>query len=178
MSGPFKIRAELQVNGGDRTLVLMAMHNEKPEHLALKLAAYLSFWEEEMTVDAGASHPALAGGEYLPDLLAVDAAGQVSIWVECGNTTLNKLAKVQRRWPDARLAVFKEDLPRAQRLRADLEGALPRPERVEIFCWPGRSFAEWMRGLSEKTHVCGEAGGGLFNLVVNEKVYTTDLVKA
>jgi len=175
---PYKIRADLKVNGGDRMLCLMATDNEKPEHLGLKLAAYLSFWEEEMTVDAGAKHPALAGGEYLPDLLGVDATGQVAIWVECGNTTLNKLAKVQRRWPDARLVVFKEDLPRARRLRMDLDGELPRPERVEIYCWPERTFAEWMRCLSEKTHVCGEAGGGLFNLVVNERVYATDLVKA
>ena len=34
-----------------------------------------------------------------------------------------------------------------------------------------------MRCLSERTEVIGEAGGVNFNLVINEKVYATDLEK-
>ena len=78
------LRCALHVNGGERKLHLALGPNEKEEHLALKLAACLLFWDLEPIVDASPKHPALLGQEYLPDVLAVDAAGEAVLWVDCG----------------------------------------------------------------------------------------------
>ena len=175
--GLFRIRAGMRVNGAERKLALTCIGNETPVHLALKLGAYLSFWDEDLTLDVGDKTPALSGQEFRPDLLGVDASGQVSLWVECGTTAMHKVGKVVRRWPEARVAMFKENEAKARFLREDLERALPDHERVEVYCWPGRSFQEWLALLAEKTEVDGEAKGVGFNLVVNERIYATDLLK-
>ncbi|MDE2293658.1 MAG: YaeQ family protein [Elusimicrobia bacterium] len=174
---PSRIRAELQVNGGSRVKVLTCIENETPEHLVIKLAAYLAFWDQDLVLDPGPKHPALSGQEYRPDLLGVDVGGDLSVWVECGNTALNKLGKAARRWPRARIAVFKENEVKAAHLRAELEGVVPDPARVEVYCWPGRAFKEWAGLMAERVEVFGEAQATAFNLVVNERIYATDLLK-
>lgn len=167
----------MRVNGGWRKLVLAAGENEKPQHLGLKLAAYLLYWDEELTVEASSKHPALFGQAFRPDLLGTDITGSVGLWVECGKVTRHKLGKLLRRWPEARLTVVKENRAQAERLREMLDEEIPRSERVEVLCWPGTGFNEWMGRLSEKTEIIGEAGGVSFNLVVNEQVYVADLLR-
>lgn len=173
----YRIRAEMRVNAGERTVVFACLENETPEHLAMKLGAYLSLWDADMALDPGGKEPALAGQEFRPNLLGLDAGGQVAVWGECGNTAMHKLGKVLRRWPAARVAVFKDTEQKGLNMRRDVDKELPSPGRVEVYCWPGTSFRDWMRLLGEKTEIDGEAGGTGFNLVVNEKIYATDLVK-
>lgn len=175
MSLPYKIRADMQVNGDRRKLVLAATLNEKPEHLGLKLAAYLLFWDKELTVEASGQHPALAGQEFRPDLMGTDITGSISTWIECGQTTQHKLLKVTRRWREAAVAVFKETRLQAERFREALEAEVPTAARIHIYYWEEGRFSEWMHCLSEKTEIIGEAGGLNFNLVVNERVYLDDL---
>lgn len=174
---PWKIRADMQVNGGRRTLVLAATLNEKPEHLGLKLAAYLLYWDKELTVEAGAQHPALIGQDFQPDLLGTDITGSVALWVECGQTSQHKLLKVLRRWREAEVTVLKETPVQALRFRKDLESGVPGSERIRILYWPVGGFSEWLDCLAEKTEIVGEAGDVSFNLVVNERVYARDLLR-
>ncbi|MBI3299679.1 MAG: YaeQ family protein [Elusimicrobia bacterium] len=173
----YRLRAEMGVNGGERKFILNCIDNETPEHLAMKLAAYLCFWDEDLLLDASAKTPALSGQEFRPDLLGLDAGGEVALWVECGNTAMHKMSKVVRKWPDARVAMFKDTEAKGRFLREELTRNLPGPDRVEIYCWPARGFREWKELLSEKTEVFGEAKAGAFNLVVNEKIYATDLLR-
>ena len=175
--GIYRIRAEMRVNDGERTLTLACAENETPEHLAMKLAAYISLWDEDVALDPSLKLPALAGQEFRPALLGLDAAGQAALWGECGNTAMHKLGKVLRRWPDARVVLFKDSEVKGQNMRRDVDKELPSPGRVEIYCWPGTGFRDWMGLLGEKTEVYGEAKGVGFNLVVNERIYATDLVK-
>jgi hypothetical protein len=170
-----RLRCDLHVNGGSRKLVLAAGPNETGEHLALKLGAFLLFWDQEPIVDASAKHPALLGQEFIPDLMALTVEGQAGLWVECGQTSMNKLAKVVRRFPYTRLVVLKASEREAERLRRDLASQHDRPERVEVLGWPADSFKEWKGALSEKTEVYGEGGGLMLNAVVNERPIVAEL---
>lgn len=178
MSAPYRVRAELSVNGGERKLVFACIENETPDHLALKLAAYLAFWDEDLTLDARHNHPALEGQEFYPDLLGTTPDGTVSHWVECGTTAMHKLGKVVKRWPQARISLFKETEAQGRHLRGELERNIPeRHERIAIYVWPGRSFRDWAGLMTERLSVVGEAAAPSFNLVVNEHIYATDLLK-
>ena len=170
-----KLRCDLHINGGARKLILVAGPNENADHLALKLAAYILFWKDEPIVGASAKHPALLGQEFVPDLMALDDGGQVRLWVECGQTTINKLAKAARRFPRARIVVMKALEREAARLRGELEAEHGRPGRVEILAWPGGAFKEWLGALQEKTEAYGEGGGLSLNLVINEQPVSADL---
>jgi uncharacterized protein YaeQ len=158
-----KIRCNLNINGEERKLLIVPGLNEPVEHRALKLAAYLLFWSDQPALDFNLKNPALAGYDFLPDLMALDDAGAIKLWVECGSTTMNKLTKLTRRLPQGRIVVLKETARDALRLREDLRKELDREARVEI------------GALRDKTEVYGESGGLLINVVVNEQPLVAEL---
>ena len=163
-----KIRANLCINGGERSTLLVSGPSELDAHLAHKLAAYILFWDYEPLLDASVKTPALADYEFLPDLIALDESGAGRLWVECGTTTMHKLTKITRRMPRARVVILKETEREAARLRKDLESQFDRPEKVEILAWPDGAFKDWLRLVADKTEAFGEASGNMINAVVNE----------
>ncbi len=169
-----KIRADLTINGENRRSLLVAGPNELDSRLANKLAAYILFWNDAPILDASAKTPALAAFEFLPDLLALDAAGEATLWVECSTTTLHKLTKITRRAPRARIVILKETERDAERLRRDLDAQFDRPERVEILAWPGAQFKDWCAAVGETTEAYGEADGRMINAVVNERMLVVE----
>lgn len=169
------LRCDLTINGSSRKLVMAQGPNETQEHMALKLAAYLLFWDLEPIVDAGPKHSALLNQEFVPDLMALNIEGQVQLWVECGQTSMNKLIKLVRRFPYTRVLVMRASERDAARLRKDLEAQHDRSERIEVIGWPAASFREWMDALQEKTEVYGEGGGLTLNVVINEKMIVAEL---
>lgn len=171
-----KLRCECRVNGGERTLQLMAGPNEPGEHLALKLAACLLFWDREPILDASPKTPGLEHFDFSPDLIAKDAAGDVTLWVECGSTTMNKLDKLPKRLPRARIVVLKETIRDAERLRRELDAA-GMGRRIEILAWPDGAFRAWAERVGEKTEAYGEAGELSLNLVLNGHPVCLDLRK-
>ncbi len=168
------IRADLNINGGARKPFLSIGPSEPADHLAHRLAAYILFWDYAPILDASTKTPALAAFEFLPDLLAVDDAGEAALWVECGTVTLHKLTKITRRMPRARLVVMKESEREAARLREILNEQFDRPEKVEILAWPEKTYKQWAAAVSDKTEAVGEASGLLMNLVMNETIFVVE----
>lgn len=167
-------RCDLHVNGGHRRLILAARPEETLDHLALKLSAYLLFWSDEPVVDPSAKHPALSDQEHRPDLLALDVQGGARLWIECGRVSLNKLDKVTRRFPRARLAVVRESVEEGRRLRRDL--AEKRLRRApDILAWPRDAFRAWRDALDDLTEVFGESGPRSLNLTINRTPLAVDL---
>jgi len=169
-----KIRADLTINGENRKSLLVAGPNELDARLANKLAAYILFWNDAPMLDASAKTPALAAFEFLPDLLALDDAGEAKLWVECSTTTMHKLTKITRRAPRARVVILKETERDAARLRQELAAQFDRPERIEILAWPGTQFKEWCAAVGETTEAFGEADGRMINAVVNETMLVVE----
>lgn len=174
-----KLRCDLTINGETRKLLVCQGPNEADDHPALKLAAFLMFWDSGPLLDASPKLPALAQFDFLPDLLALDDAGDIKLWVECGSTTMNKLNKLTKRVPlgRGRIIVVKTNGRDAQRLRDEVNAQLNAPERIEILCWPDSSFKGWLAAVGERTEVYGEASEGSLNAVVNETPFAVDLLK-
>lgn len=164
-----KIRGELNFNGSERRPFLMSGPSEPDDHVAHKLGAYILFWDYEPVTDATTKIPALNNFEFLPDLIGLDAGGEIVLWVECGSTTMHKLTKVTRRAPRARIVIMKEQERGAEMLRKDLLSGFDRPERVEILAWPGKSYKEWVALVGDRAEGFGEASGHMINGVVNEQ---------
>ncbi len=170
-----KLRCELHLKQSGN-VILVARPEETLDHLAMKLAAFAMFLTHEPIVEPSSDHPALLGSEYRPDLCALNVAGEVDLWVECGAVTLNKIHKVTRQFPHARIVVLKAKRHEAERLRRDMVDVVRNSDRIEIWTWPDGSFDEWKGALEEKTELYGEAGERTFNLVVNHTAYAVDLV--
>jgi hypothetical protein len=175
-----RLRADLTLNGEQRSLVFVAGPNDKPEHLALKLAAYLLFWEQQPIAGASTKLPALSNYEFLPDLLALDAAGDITLWVECGSATLHSLGKLVSRIPSGRgrIVVLKTQPREAERLREEVLKELgpEKSKRVEILSFPRDAFKEWAAAVGEQAEGFGDASERALNLVVNEHPFSVDLL--
>jgi hypothetical protein len=168
-------RCEFNLNGGRRRLVMAQGAQEPFDHVALRLAAYALFWEVEPKVEISPKHPALASVEFKPDFIALDEGGGVRLWGECGNVTLNKLDKVARRFPQARIAALRASEAEGRRLRSDLRESVDRHERVEILAFRTEDFAAWRDAVGELTEVFGESTDRSLNLVINQTPLACDL---
>ena len=168
------IRADLSINGSVRKPFLSIGPSEPADHLAHRLASYILFWDYDPILDASTKTPALAAFEFLPDLLAVDAAGEATLWVECGTVTMHKLTKITRRMPRARLVIMKENEREACQLRKALDEQFDRPEKVEILAWPEKTYKQWAAAVSDRTEAFGEASGLMMNLVLNETMFVVE----
>jgi hypothetical protein len=168
------VRADLNINSGSRRPFLSLGPNEPEDHVAHRLAAYILFWDYEPILDASIKTPALANFEFLPDLFAAGPDGEATLWVECGSVTMNKLTKVTRRMPRARLVVMKETEREAVQLRKALQEQFDRPEKVEILAWPERTYKDWTAAVKDRTEAFGEASGNMMNLVLNETMFVVE----
>ncbi|MFH1619126.1 MAG: YaeQ family protein [bacterium] len=172
-----KIRCELHINGGTRRVLLAGKEEETAEHLALRLSACMLFWEYRPAVGVGPRDPALSGMEFLPDLMGTGEDGRISLWVECGNVTVNKLSKLSRRLREARIVVLKESREDGLRLRAAVRDQITKEgDRIEILCWPAQEFRRWAGVLEESNHAVGEAQGCSLNMVLNESAFAVQLL--
>ena len=169
-----KIRCELTFGGESRRPFFVSGPSEPDDHLAHRIAAFILFWNDNAMVDATTKTPALANFEFLPDLLAVNDAGEATVWIECGTVTMNKLTKVTRRMPQARIVIMKENERAAADLRRELDDSFDRPERVEILAWPGTSYKEWAKTVGDSIEAYGEADGRSINGVVNGEMVVVE----
>src|ERR1700761_7609430 len=102
-----KIRASLHLGELEETISIFPILQETDEHLALKLAAYIFFAAQKpLILSSAQQHSALANQDFAPDLLAVDLTNQVTLWIECGKTTSNKLEKTVKRFRHARIIIL------------------------------------------------------------------------
>ncbi len=172
-----KIRGELSLGGISSKVILVAKPEEKADHLAMKLAAFAMFLPLGPVVSPAMDHPGLAGLEIRPDVCAFNDAGEVSLWVECGEVSINKLDKLTRRLPETRIVVIKAQMRQAKQLRESLTDEVRHGKRIEIWTWPdAESFDVWLHAMEDKTELFGEAHEMSFNLVVNQIAYAVDLV--
>lgn len=161
-------RCTIQLGTTSRKIVLVGQDNESPEHLALKLAAYLLFFPMKPILEVSLKNPAISGQEFRPDLLCLNEFGEVRLWGECGTVSTHKLDKLIRRLRESRIVVLKENLREAHNLRRALKkNKIPHPERVEILSFPEDNFRTWMDIMDERIEIFGETAEKEFNLVAN-----------
>ena len=154
----------------------MAKEEETSEHVALRLAAAILFFDREPALEVGPSHQAVMDIGFYPDLLVVNDAGGPEIWIECGTVAVNKLTKVARRLRTARLVVLKESPEEGMWFREVIKKEISKGEKIEIWAWPKEDFLKWAAALKESTHVYGEASGRSLNLVLNEVLFDVQLI--
>lgn len=173
-----QIRCTIHIGQVQKKLVLVSQENESLDHLALKLAAFILFFNDNPQVEISSKNPAIADQEFRPDLIALNEAGETKLWVECGNVATHKLNKLIRRNRNARLAVIKGTVREANNLREAFEkNDIQNAERVEIFAFPEQQFEEWKGAMAEAVEVYGEPAGQSFNLVANAVAFNFDFVK-
>jgi uncharacterized protein YaeQ len=83
----YTFNLQVQDNKRERAekLIISAFEEESTEHVALKLLAFIMFIDREPHVDED------AGWHFVPDLIARDEAGDISLWIDCGSVSMKKV---------------------------------------------------------------------------------------
>lgn len=170
-----KIRCEVHIGDLVGKVILAPKPEEKVPHLAMKLAAYTMFLPLSPVVEPSTDHPSLLGFDHKPDVMTTNLSGEIDLWIECGAVATQKLNKILRRLPQARIIILKTSIREAKQLRERAESEVKSHERLEIWTWEEPMFETWLNALEEKTEIFGEAGEKYFNLVINETAYSTDM---
>jgi uncharacterized protein YaeQ len=84
MKYSFNIQANDGKNEQTEKLVIAAFNNESGSTIALKLIAYLMFIKRRPRIDED------AGWQVVPDLIARDDSGAITLWVDCGSVSTKK----------------------------------------------------------------------------------------
>lgn len=169
-----KIKAEMNVNGNSRHSPLIVLKPEEtPEHLAMRFAALLAFFDENPILDVKANDPVITNVSFMPDLLVSDPVDGILIWIECGTVATNKLVKVARRTKHSRFVIFKENAEEAIKTREILKKNVRDHERIEILAFPDGALEEWLEETqhTENAYVYGEASDKGLNLVLNDRPF-------
>jgi len=170
-----KIRANLYINEQSSKLVLFPVLSETVDHLLLKLSAALFFSGSLPIVSPTLKHSALRDQEFIPDVMALNEAGELVLWVECGKTTPHKLSKVSKRFRQARVIVLTA-LPHEGRQMAETLDA-ESIARVQVWTFQEGEFARWSALVGEANELIGEATETSLNLVLNDQPFMTELQK-
>src|SRR5262245_50376252 len=129
---------------------MVAQETETLEHMALKIAGVILFFELEPMIGMSAKNPAIASQEFQPDLISLDEGGGIRLWAECGNVATHKLDKLIRRNRNARIAVLKGTPREGKNLREAFEkNDIQNSDRVEIFAFPEGLIRDWTEAMSE-----------------------------
>ncbi|MCR4820629.1 MAG: YaeQ family protein [Elusimicrobiales bacterium] len=174
-----KIKADLNVNGNSRISPLLVLKPEETiEHLALRFAALLIFFNENPVLDVRADDPMISNVSFMPDLLVSDPVDGILIWIECGNTASNKLIKVARRTKNCRFVILKSNVEEGIKTREILKKNIRGYERIEILAFPEGEFEKWTEAVTqtESPYVFGEASIKGLNLVLNQTPFDIQLI--
>ncbi len=77
---------------------------ESDRHIVLKLLGYMLYFGLRPQIEVAISDDRRA---YRPDVVAFDAAGNITLWIDCGQITMRKVDDLARRYDNAALVVIK-----------------------------------------------------------------------
>jgi uncharacterized protein YaeQ len=169
-----KIRSSIHLDEKSYTLPLSPVLQETDDHLVLKLAAFVFFHEQvPAVISSPQQSAALTGQDFAPDLMTVDDTNQVTLWIECGKTTLHKLDKVTKRFRGARIVMLLAHPHEAGQMAESLEDE--GNTRIELWSFKQGEFARWKSLVQEQNDIIGEATETSMNLVMNSEMFITEL---
>jgi hypothetical protein len=85
-------------------LIIGRRETETPAHVLLKLLGYLLFHRERLQVEPPLHDDSIP---YLPGLVQLDYTLRAALWVECGESNLQRLDRLAVKVPEAELWVLK-----------------------------------------------------------------------
>jgi len=143
----------------------------------LKLASFVFFHAKEpVVITSPQQHAALAGQDFAPDLMSADLTSQVTLWIQCGKTTLHKLDKVTKRFRDARIWMLMAHPHEARQMAESLDSE--GIHRIEIWSFRQGEFGRWRELVQEQNDIIGEANETSMNLVINNEMFMTELERS
>ena len=112
-----------------RKIIIGQQDTETIAHVVLKLFAYILFYRPRLQLELDLQRDTLA---FVPDLVELDYELRPTLWIECGECSMNKLHKLAVKLPDTEFWIVKRSDSAARDLLRAMEKEEFRRERYNI----------------------------------------------
>jgi uncharacterized protein YaeQ len=163
---------DLTVNGEERRLILIRASGESEEHLAMKLLAYVLFFDRQPKVEFS------VGQHFKPDLVCVED-NDITLWIDCGDIALHKLDKISTKNHKAKIVVVKPTRNVAESYKRQADKKLRHPERVAYVCFDNDFVADFVAALSTNSTIVATTNRGqtTLGIAVNQTRLQTTVIQ-
>lgn len=118
---------------------------ESQRHVMMKWLGFLLFYHPELQIEASASQ------HYKPDLLRLDERGQPLQWIDCGQTSLQKLDSISVKNRLTYIDIIKATRAELEAYKVQADTRLRRPERVRYWAFEDH-LVEQLGELLQRRH--------------------------
>ena len=141
--------------GIDTRLFLEKKVGESARHVAMKLLSWMALYRPGLEIEKS------IGEHYKPDLVRVTRAGDVTHWIDCGQTSLTKLKTIVARYRDTEFTIVKS---KPSELRHYFREAISREsslESVQYLAFEIPAIHDICTRLHKRHSITVTVGGGL-----------------
>ncbi len=135
----------LEVYGAQRRVFLRKKRGESIQHVAMKLVSCVLFYHEELLIEES------IGQHYKPDLVRLNEYEEPVQWVDCGQTSLQKLDKITRQNRQTYIEIVKPFIGQLAAYKEQADKRLELPERVRYWTFRG-GFIDELSALLRTRH--------------------------
>lgn len=164
-----KYSFNLQVSNDKREhkdkLVIGAFANESGPNIALKLLAYILFIEQRPRIDED------AGWQVMPDLIAKNDSGDITLWVDCGGLSTKKIDLITTKGRD-RMAfyVFRKTAREMEQFYLTIKGKIKHLQNVKIVSFDD-GFVDGIGEVLDRTNELeGYIGADMISLTLSNSL--------
>lgn len=142
-------------------LIIGAFENESGGHIALKLVAYLMFLDRRPHIDED------AGWHFVPDLIARDDSGSITLWVDCGRVSMKKVDTIATKVrSNIDFFVFRKTQREMEQFYRDIKDKVKQIQNVKCVSFDDGFIEELGAELDRTNKVEGYLGDDTISLTV------------
>ncbi|QGJ70135.1 Hypothetical protein PBC10988_18290 [Planctomycetales bacterium 10988] len=150
---PMLYNLEIECDGETRRQMLTLSSSETVRHVAMKLLAYLVYWEREPEIEKR------VGQHYKPDLVCREPSNhyvegeKITLWIECGDVAVKKLDKISIRNPEAEFIVVKPTTRQRDQFKTQVDRKVKNPERFRYLTFEDGFLRSFVLALTTRSRI-------------------------
>ncbi len=148
---------------------------ESERHIVLKLLGYLLYYghgEQRPQIEVRVTNDKR---DYRPDVVAFDAEGAITLWIDCGQITLQKVDDLTRRLPHAALVVIKTTCREMEGYALQAAKKVKRSANVVFLGFDPEFVPALIGGLGHNNQLQWQRDGERLRVTLNGTEYATTL---
>lgn len=155
-----------------KKMILVKGETESPEHIAMKLVAYLLYYDPRLIIEKSVDM------HYKPDLVIMGDHGLPELWIDCGQIAVKKVESLAGKLKSSRFIVIKETKREMESFRKIIEHKVSNFESVEYLSFEPGFIAGVGAALERKNQITlYSVMENVIGLALNDQVFESILYR-
>lgn len=160
-----------QFEAGEKQVV-ETRSSESLRHILLKILGYILFYDQKPRIEIRVSPDKR---DYKPDVVAFDAEGKVTLWVDCGQIAIKKVDDLTRQEPNAAIVIIKTTQREMELYARETARKVKRIGQVQFLGFDPEFIPALITQTGHLNTVRLQREGSRISLLYNAQEFTTTL---